>query len=139
MATDPDPCSKVPMFMFHAWASFQDPRGRGIKLEQALDRNIPHIRSLQSQIWKKHHNPKPLNPPSSMRPASQVVRPYQRIYATFFESPPDAKALRCSDPVPGIILSLSGRLIWVDHGSLRVAYVQTFLKQDYIVASAGSV
>eukprot|EP00439_Symbiodinium_sp_Y106_P075225 s526_g14.t2 len=39
---------------------------------------------------------------------AKVVRPYQRIYATFFESPPDAKALRCSDPVPGIILSTTG-------------------------------
>ncbi|CAE7233897.1 PCYOX1 [Symbiodinium sp. CCMP2592] len=39
---------------------------------------------------------------------AKVVRPYQRIYATFFESPPDAKSLRCSDPVPGIILSTTG-------------------------------
>ena len=33
---------------------------------------------------------------------------YQRIYATFYDTPPNPKALQCSEPVPGVILSTTG-------------------------------
>ncbi|CAE7407920.1 PCYOX1 [Symbiodinium natans] len=44
-------------------------------------------------------------------PSTVSLQPslYQRIYATFFDAPPDAKALGSSGPVPGILLSSTGQ------------------------------
>ncbi|CAE7304843.1 Pcyox1 [Symbiodinium pilosum] len=40
--------------------------------------------------------------------AAELARPYQRIYATFYDTQPNPKALHCSEPVPGVILSTTG-------------------------------